>query len=123
WLKVIWALALLLLAAASMLLLSALTARSAPLPPPAPKPVNIIRADDAVRALLLRPPSLYPQFAGGAVVSRLQFLNGSNVFVNVSATNRLPVTCDNCAGGGGGGGGGTSSVDESSFTEGVTSFT
>ena len=106
WLKIAWAVALLVLAATTVLLLSALTAQSAPPPEPEPdpEPINVVPRTEAVRALLLHPPSLYPQFAGGAVTARMQFLNASNAFVNVSPSNRLPVTCDNCAGGGGGGG-------------------
>jgi hypothetical protein len=103
--------------AATLLLLVAVSARSAP---PAPN-ANTVRAQDLAQALLLRPPALLPQLAGGSFAARMQFLNGSSAWTGVSASSPLPITCiSGCSGGSGGGG--TSSVDETPFTEGTTTF-
>jgi hypothetical protein len=142
--KLVWAIALLLLALTAVLLLTARAAhgatpalanvahanasRSNTLRPAAPRSnashFNAVRANDVIRALIARPPALLPQITGGgSVAARLQFLNGSSLWSSVSASNPLPITCiSGCSGGGGGGGSGTSSVDEAAFTEGTTSF-
>lgn len=59
--------------------------------------------------------------SGGSILANMRFVSGS-AWVNVSSSNRLPVTCDNCSGGGGGSGG-TSATDTSTFTEATTAFT
>ena len=110
WLKLAWALAVLFLAA--------LAAHAEP----PPDSGNAVARSATLHALLVRPPALLPQLAGGSVAARVQYLNGSNAWTSVSASNPLPMTCiSGCSGSGGGGG--TSLVDEAAFAEGTTAFT
>ncbi len=121
WLKLAWAVAVLFFAALAAAELSAMRAHAAPPPDPDPA-ANVVSREAALHALLLRPPALIPQLAGGSLAARVQFLNGSSAWSNVSASNPLPMTCiSGC--GSGGSGGGTSSTDEGTFAQGTTSLT
>lgn len=67
-----------------------------------PEPTNAVEASNFIHALTIMPPHIFPQMQ--STYARMQFVSGG-IFVNVSSSAPLPITCiTGCSGGGGGGG-------------------